>query len=188
MGGPAAGAAGPGGAALPGPLTGVIDGPVRSSAVPATAHTMPGLVAVTIAAVIALAAVAGRALAGDLPRPLLIVGLVVPPLLIVAAALATRAGGGAGAIRRFRLRPATGPATDHTLHTTRAGEALNPGDLVRLVPGRRGPRAVEVVASLDGPMIRRLEAAPAVPPAQWAGLIVAAGLLIAAALLLLGRF
>jgi hypothetical protein len=172
---------------LPGPLIGVIAGPVQSSAVPATAHTMPGLVAVVIAAVIALAAVAGRALAGGLPQPLLIAGLLAPPLLVAAVAVAARASGGAGSTRRFTLRPATGPATHHTLRAARSGDALNQGDLVRLVPGRTGLRAVEVLATLNGPVLRRVAATPSVPPAQMAGLTVAAALLAAAALLLLGH-
>jgi hypothetical protein len=188
MPGPTADPADAAAAHLPGPLIGVIAGPVQSSAVPATAHTMPGLVAVIITAVIALAATAGRALAGGLPHPLLVAGLLAPPLLVAAVAVAARAGGGAGSTRRFTLRPATGPATHHTLRVAHSGETLNRGDLVRLVSGRRGLRAVEVLTTLNGPVIRRVAAAPAVPPAQVAGLAVAAALLAAAALLLLGDF
>jgi hypothetical protein len=67
-----------------------------------------------------------------------------------------------------------------------AGE-LNTGDLVRLVPGRGDAvRAIEVLAALDGPVIRRVAARPALPPVRVLAFILAAALAATTAAILLG--
>ena len=157
------------------PHVGLIAGPLRVTLAPESARRSPGLVAVVVTAPVTLAAAAGRLLTAG-PRPALIVLGVLMPLAFVTIVGLTRRRG-AEVIYRFTLRSTTAQSRPYTLRGVLPVDALETGDLVRVVPGRRDARLVEVLATLHGPVVRRLAGRPAVPPAQWIGLAMAAVLL-----------
>lgn len=63
---------------------------------------------------------------------------------------------------RFPVRPVTGPTVVYVLAGSHLPGALRHGDLVRVVGDRPGPdgivpaASVEVLATLNGPVVRRL--------------------------------
>jgi hypothetical protein len=69
---------------------------------------------------------------------------------------------GSVTVRRFTVRPATGPSTTYVLEGDLPADALRTGDLVRVVRGRRRhdgdpvARTVQILATLNGPVVRQL--------------------------------
>jgi hypothetical protein len=174
------------------PVAGVVAGPVRVTAATVPSGSAPGLVAVAAAALICVAAWTGRALTGEVGAGLLTAGIVLPLALVAGVAVAHRrfpASGGADAVWEFTVRVAGGVRVPVSLRTGAPRGSLGPRDPVRLVParsGRRGAvRAVEVLATPDGPVLRRIVASPALSPVQRAGLLLAALLLVVTVVILL---
>lgn len=168
---------------------GLIAGPVTITRLGAEHRSAPGVVAVALSAVITLTAVAGVALAGRADSLTVLAGTVLPALGVagVGAAhlLARRRGGPAEC--RFTLRTETGRLRPCVLRGAVHADVLRTGDLVRFVPGRwGGTGAVEVLAGLTGPVIRRVTGGGALPPVQWAGLGTAAALLALTVVVLYG--
>lgn len=173
-------------------MAGVVAGPVRITAATVPSGSAPGLVAVSAAALICVAAWIGRALTGEVGAGLLVAGVVGPPALVAVVAVAHRrfpAAGGADTVWEFTVRAVGGARVPVVLRTAAPRGSLKSRDPVRLVParsGRRGAvRAVEVLATPDGPVLRRIVASPALPPVQWAGLLLAAVLLVVTVVTLL---
>ncbi|MDI6097131.1 hypothetical protein QLQ12_00725 [Actinoplanes sp. NEAU-A12] len=170
----------------------MITGSVRITAAALPSRSVPGLLAVSAAALISIAAIVGRSLSGGVGTGLLLVGLLVPLLVVAAVVAAQRwvpAGAGSNAVWEFTVRAASGSTVHVVLRTDAPRDSLRSGDLVRLTPSRSGSlaraatgrggsvRAVEVLAALDGPVIRRVTATAALPPAQILGLALAVALL-----------
>lgn len=144
--------------------------------------------AVAVTSTLTVAGTAGRLLSGHAHLGLLMAGVVLP-LAVLA---------GAVALHRWDRRAAetvhhiTVRATDATSRAYRWRGPLRPGtlnrgDLVRLVPGRGDTvRVVEVLAALDGPVLRRLTGRPEVPPLQLVNLLLALALTATTAAILLG--
>jgi hypothetical protein len=174
------------------PVAGVVAGQVRITAATVPSGSAPGLVAVSAAALICIAAWIGRALTGEVGAGLLVAGIVIPPALVTAIAVAHRrfpATGGADTVWEFTVRADGGARIPVSLRTAAPRGSLGPRDPVRLVPARSGRRgavqAVEVLATPDGPVLRRIVASPALPPVQRAGLLLAALLVVATIVTLL---
>jgi hypothetical protein len=169
---------------------GLVAGPVQVGLEPAAARSAPGLAAVAVTAVVTIAGAAGRMLLDGPSLVLLTLGLAMPVLFLAAVGIAewwTRRSG-AGTVLRFTLRATTATSTSYTLRGNLPAGGLQTGDLVRVLPGRRGSvRAVEVLATLNGPVLRRLAGRPALPPVQMIGFALAAVLLATTVLLLLGN-
>ncbi|GAA4951751.1 hypothetical protein [Actinoplanes utahensis] len=149
-----------------------------------------------MAAGISIAAWTGRSLAGGVGGGLVLTAVLVPLLLVVILAVAHRllpAGGGSAAVWEFTVRAAHGAGLRVSIRTGAPRDSLRRGDLVRVVPARRarlrrrapdrhGPlRAVEILTALGGPVVRRVDADPSLPPVQIAGLALAVLLLASAA-------
>ncbi|WP_433795160.1 hypothetical protein [Actinoplanes sp. CA-252034] len=172
-------------------MSGVVAGQVRVTAATVPSGSAPGLVAVSAAALICVAAWTGRALTGDVGAGLLTAGIVIPLLLVAAVAVAhrRRPAGVADAVWEFTVRIADGSKAPVLLRTDAPRGSLGPRDPVRLIPARSGRRgavqAVEVLAAPDGPVLRRITASPTLSPVQLAGLVLAAILLAATAAILL---
>ena len=175
-------------APAPDPYVGVIAGPVELAA-GKHSRRPAGLIAVAGAAAVTMATVAGWSLFGDGGRATLIAGLVGPLLAVAAVAVAWLLGlrRGVDKVRRFTLRAGTATSTAYELHDDAPREALRTGDIVRVVPGRGGSvRAVEILASLSGPVVGYLGRRPLVPPVDWAGFGLAAVLLMITSAILFG--
>jgi hypothetical protein len=173
------------------PLIGLITGPVSYTRVTQDHRPGIGVVAVAMSAVIAAAALVATALAGRAGTGLLVVGTVLIVVCAGAVAVANRLAirGGMGSECRFVLRAETGRSTAWSLHGAPQTGVLHTGDLVRIVPGAKGKaRAVEVLAGMDGPVLRRLEGRGLLAPLQWAGLAVAVALLALTTAVLWGAF
>jgi hypothetical protein len=142
----------------------VIAGPVRISSSKLTDDQ--GLIAAALGGFLAVAATIGRIVL-DGPRPLLLwAGLLLPVAFLGAAAVLERR---TGTTCRFTLRTTTGATVPYTLRGRIPPEALRTGDLVRVVTGRAGAvRAAEVLATMNGLVIRRVAARAGVAPAWWA--------------------
>jgi hypothetical protein len=172
------------------PHAGVITGPVRINRPTYSRKSVPGLLAVCAAALISIAALAGRALTGGMGVVAFLLGLLLP-IVCVAAVVAghryTRSTGGRDAVWSFGIRTAEGATVPVSLRTDAPRDAFRTGDLVRLDTGRRGSvRAVEVLHTLNGAPVRRVEAHAALSPIQWVGFALAAALLVVSAITLLG--
>jgi hypothetical protein len=171
------------------PYVGLIAGPVHAGLEPMVARSAPGLAAVAVAAIVTIAGAAGRMLTDGPDPALLALGLAMPLSFLAAIGLAewwTRRAG-TGTILRFTVRATTATSTSYTLRGQLPAGGLQTGDLVRVVPGRRGTvRAVDVLATLNGPVLRRLAGRPILPPVQIAGFALAAVLLATTVILLLG--
>jgi hypothetical protein len=177
----------------------VVAGPVRVTAAAVSSHSVPGLVAVSIAALISIAAWAGRALSGGMSTALLLAGLIAPLLVVTAVVVAQRllpVVTGWDSVWQFTVRTANGVLVQATLRTDVPPAALRSGDLVRVTPsssvlnrvapGRHSQvRIVEVLAARNGPVTRRIAATAALPPAQLLGLGLAVALLAATAAMVL---
>ncbi|MEU4164505.1 hypothetical protein [Actinoplanes sp. NPDC026670] len=177
------------------PAAGVVAGPVRVTAATVPTGSVPGLVAVSAAALICVAAWAGRALTGEIGSGLLAAGVITPLLVVAAVVVAHRrypAPSGADTVWEFTVRAGDGTRIPVLLRTGAPRGSLRPRDQVRLVPARPGRRgvparsgrgravqAVEVLAGPDGPVLRRIAASPALSPVQRAGLFLAVLLLAA---------
>jgi hypothetical protein len=83
-------------------------------------------------------------------RPTHEAGVIVGPVVSEGGAL------------RFPVRPVTGPTVVYVLSGRHVPDALRHGDLVRVVGGRPGldgsvaAASVEVLATLNGPVVRHL--------------------------------
>src|ERR1700754_2088327 len=83
-------------------------------------------------------------------RPAIEAGVIVGPVVDEGGAL------------RFPVRPVAGPTVVYVLHGRHFPDDLRHGDLVRVVGGPPDPdgtvlaTSVEVLASLNGPVLRRL--------------------------------
>jgi hypothetical protein len=83
-------------------------------------------------------------------RPALEAGVVVGPVVSEGGAL------------RFPVRPVAGPTVVYVLSGPHSPDALRHGDLVRVVGDRPSPdgtvpaTSIEVLATLNGPVVRRL--------------------------------
>ncbi|WP_328475416.1 hypothetical protein OHA21_19085 [Actinoplanes sp. NBC_00393] len=172
------------------PHAGVITGPIKINRPTYSRKSVPGLLAVSAAALISIAALAGRALIGGMSAVAFLVGLLLPLLCVAAVAAGhryTRSTGGHDAVWSFGIRTADGATVPVSLRTDAPRDALRTGDLVRLDKGRRGSvRAVEVLHTLNGAPVRRVQAHAALSPIQWAGFALAAALLLVSAITLLG--
>jgi hypothetical protein len=174
------------------PDVGVLAGPIGETR---SRRSYPGFVILIAAAVLATASVIGRSLVGGAPFALAIV-----PGMLVAVVWVVRRTTGAGAdpsvpVRRFRLQPADG----RTAHFLIDGEiepgVLRPGALVRVHgrgerDGHTVARTVDVLATLDGPVVRQVtgrkpRAVVAAGVLSWAS-IALAGLLLAGAAVVIG--
>ncbi|MCU7722663.1 hypothetical protein ODJ79_02950 [Actinoplanes sp. KI2] len=182
------GARSPAGAA-PDNRVGLIAGPVRSAREPLPGRAEPGLVAVAVTAVLTLAGTIGHLLSDRAHPVVLLAGVAMPLAFLAAAVLLDRWDRRAAAtVHHFTLRANDATTRPYRLHGSLPAGALTSGDLVRLTPGRgNAVRAIEVLAALDGPVVRRLTGRPAVPPAQLVSLLLATALLATAAAILLGR-
>jgi hypothetical protein len=174
------------------PVAGVVAGQVRITAATVPSGSAPGLVAVSAAALICIAAWTGRALTGAVGAGALTAAIVVPLVLVAVVAVAHRrfpATGGADAVWEFTVRTAEGAPVPVSLRTGAPRDSLRPRDPVRLVParsGRRGAvRVVEVLATPEGPVLHRIVADPTLSPVQRSGLLLAVLLLLATAATLL---
>jgi hypothetical protein len=172
----------------PDPHVGLVAGPVHVDRPEWTVASSPGLVAAAVAALLAMLAVLVRAAFGDMDGVLLLVGLV-GPVVVVAICAGTQwrsLRNGSDALLRFTVRMSTRRSVSHDLRSDLSRQTLVTGDIVRVVTGPRGAvRAVEVLATLDGPVLRRLERRPVMTPVQWAGVGASAGLLLEAVAVLL---
>ncbi len=183
---------GPAAPATPQDTVGLIAGPVRMTKPTLSEKSSPGLVAVAIAAGLTLVATGGRALTGGVGLGLLLAGIVLPLVLVAAVAVirhraARSPASSGGSVRHFTVRTTAGLSVPGIVRDGQPADALRTHDLVRLVKGRRGRiRAVEVLAGLNGPVVRRLVDRPALGAAEWAGFASAAVLLAVAAVILLG--
>ncbi|MEV4350921.1 hypothetical protein AB0J83_41220 [Actinoplanes sp. NPDC049596] len=160
-------------------LVGLISGPVAISRDDRDVRKSPVLVAVAAAAGLAVAVTGVRAVLGDVGRPGLLLGIVLPPVLLGAVFLAlhlTRRD-----VRQFSVRTTAGQTIFCTMRDGGPADALRHNDIVRVTMGRGDRvRAVEVLAGLSGPTVRRLAARPALAAADWLGYAAAAVLVIIA--------
>jgi len=136
-----------------------------------------------------VAATGFRALASGVGSTEILLGVVLPILVVAAITLLRHrtAKTPATAVRHFTLRTTSGESVPYSLRDGQPIDALRTGDLVRVVPGRRGTaRAIEVLVGLNGPVVRRLEnrLTPALP--EWAGFAAAAALVTTGVAVLLG--
>jgi hypothetical protein len=175
------------------PHVGVVAGPVGETR---SKRSYPGFVVLIVAAVLAVAAVLGRGLVGDVPLAL----AVVPPVLVAGMWLALRLTGGGGEltvpVRRFRLQPADGRTGHFLIEGEIAPGSLEPGVLVRVHArgerdGHTVARQVDVLATLSGPVVRQVSGRPsrAVAAARLLsviGLVLAGILLVGAAIVVAG--
>lgn len=171
----------------------MIAGPVRVTAVAVSRRAVPGLVAVSVAALISIAAWCGRALFADMGTGLFLAGVIVPlvPVVGVAVAQRLRPGGGDDAIWEIDVRNASGRVRRVSLRTDAERGSLLTGDSVRVIPARRASlireasdtrrplRAVEVLGASGGSVVHRIDATSALSPVQRAGLVLAVLLLAA---------
>lgn len=127
---------------------------------------------------------------------MLLTAALVPLLLVAGVALAHRlvpAGGGSAAVWEFTVRPAHGADIRAAIRTGAPRDSLRRGDLVRVTPARRAGllrktpdrhaplRAVEILASRGGRVVRRVDADPSLPPVQLTGMFLAVLLLASTA-------
>ncbi|WP_430789008.1 hypothetical protein [Actinoplanes sp. G11-F43] len=175
------------------PYIGVLTGPARVTAAAVSGRSAPGLLAVSVAALISIAAWSGRALFADMGTTMFLTGVIVPLVLVAGVAIAQRLQPAPGddAVWEFTVRTDKGSVHHHSLRTGARRDALRPGDLLRVSPARhatlfrrtadrRSPaRAVEILATPAGPVIDRLNATSALPTPQRAGLALAVLLLAA---------
>jgi hypothetical protein len=158
--------------------------------------SLPGLPILAAAATVTVAAVASRALTGRISGGVLAAGMLGPVLLVGAAWLARRVvdpGDRRSVAWRFRVQPATGMGRTYLLEGDVPPGALRTGDLVRVNEGRTrvsdsGPetvaRSVDVLATLDGPVIRAVVGRRALAVRGFSGgCVVLAVLMLAAAVL-----
>ncbi len=157
--------------------------------------SFPGLPILAASAVVTVAAVAGRTLTGRISGGVLAAGVLGPALLVGAAWLVRRVvdpGGRRSVAWRFRVQPATGMGRTYLLEGDLPPGALRTGDLVRVNESRTRDsdivaRSVDVLATLDGPVIRavvgRRSGTALVIRGLNGGCVVLAVLMLAAAVL-----
>ncbi|GAA1624205.1 hypothetical protein [Actinoplanes couchii] len=194
--GPSGGAESPGGAgpdAGAGRYTGVIARPIGVTAAAVSGRSSPGLLAVSVAALISVAAWVGRALFADMSTGLFLAGIVVPVVLVVGVAVAQRLRPAAGddAVWELTVRTDDGRRLHASMRTDADREFLFPGDLIRMTPARHANllrktpdrliplRSVELLTGSGGQVSQRIKATSALPPVQLAGLVLAVALLVA---------
>jgi hypothetical protein len=186
----------------------VVAGPVTTTS---ARHRFWGFEVLACAAAIATVAIVGRALAGGLSGPAVAVGVLGPALSVALLGavrwwVAGRApAGGATAtgtppetvqVRRFRMQPVTGDARSYLIEGELPDDVPQTGDIVR-VHGRRirdghvVAREVEILATLEGPVVRSMvgRPGPAYVASRWVsrlGLGLAAAVLLGAASVISG--
>lgn len=165
------------------PFVGLIAGPIEQMR---ARQSYPGFVVLTVAAVLSATTLAGRALVGTGSF-----WLVLVPVLVVAAVWPVQRLAGrddlAVPVRRFRLQPPDGRTGHFVLVGETAGGELSAGDLIRVHPGGRRDgftvaRSADVLASLTGPVVRRVTTRPGA--AGRAGRLSRLSLVLAALLVL----
>jgi hypothetical protein len=186
----------------------VVAGPVTTTS---ARHRFWGFEVLACAAAIAAVAIVGRALAGGLSGPALAVGVLGPALSVallggvrwwVAGRARTGRATATGTppetvqVRRFRMQPVTGDARSYLIEGELPDDVPQTGDIVR-VHGRRVrdghvvAREVEILATLEGPVVRSMvgRPGPAYVAARWVsrlGLGLAAAVLLGAASVISG--
>jgi len=171
------------------PHLGVVAGDVTRTT---TRLSFPGLPILAAAAVATVAAVAGGTLTGRITGGVLAAGVLGPALLVGVAWLVRRvvdAGDRRSVAWRFRVQPATGMGRTYLLEGDLSPGALRTGDLVRVTEGRTRDGdivalSVDVLATLDGPVIRAVVGRRALVVRGFdGGCVVLAVLMLAAAVL-----
>jgi hypothetical protein len=144
---------------------------------------------VAVTTVLTLSGTIGHLLSGHAHPLLLLVGVAMPlTFLAVAVVLDRWDRRAAETVHHFQLRAGDATTRPYRLHGPLPTGVLNTGDLVRLAPGRgNAVRAIEVLAALDGPVVRRLTGRAMVPPVQLVCLILAGVLVTTTVAILLGR-
>ncbi|MEU7796761.1 hypothetical protein AB0B11_25370 [Micromonospora tulbaghiae] len=149
---------------------GVLLGPVQPHA---HSRRFPGALALSCAAVLMIVLTAVRATLGTLDGVIVAAGLLVPIALATAGQGAARlsrrhAGGtpdGDVPVQRFRIRSSDGATHSYALEGSVPDDALRAGDIVRAGRRRRADvtvvRELDVLATLEGPVIRHVRGRPA---------------------------
>jgi hypothetical protein len=164
------------------PYTGVISGPVSETD---RKRDIVGLASPAVAAVVLIAATAGRTVAGRMSVVALAAVSLAAATVVAGVWLTNRRGRGAP-VRRFRLQPADGRTTEYVVD---GPGRLRSGDLVRVTGvrtrgGEHRVHRVEVLAALDGPRLAEIPGrspyADLVPPALAAAMLVLSVVLVVA--------
>ncbi|HWS35946.1 MAG TPA: hypothetical protein VN408_24815 [Actinoplanes sp.] len=171
----------------------MVGGPVLITATAVSGRAAPGLLAVSVAALISIAAWSGRALFSDMSTALFLTGVIVPLVLVAGVAIMQRLRPATGdhVLWELTVRAGRGRPLHASLRTDAANDPPRSGAPVRVIPAwhagllRTTPdriiplRTVEILAEPDGPTAHRFDAASALPPIQRAGLALAVLLLAA---------
>jgi hypothetical protein len=144
---------------------------------------------------------AAGAVAGRVSGPIFAAGLLASVGLAAAGQLADRISRGTGSrrnetskdgrgsdrtipVRRFRVKTTEGDAVAYVLKGLISDDALRPGEIVRLRRGRSRVRELDVLVTLNGPVIRHLRARLSAASVMNQVCLVAAGLVGAGAVIL----
>lgn len=167
------------------PRVGVVAGPMAETR---SRRSYPGFVALVVAAILMVTTVLGRALGGGVPIALVLVPVVLVAGIWVAHRVTCGDAELSVPVQRYRLQPSDGRTSYFVIDGELDPGALTSGDLVRVHgrgerDGHTVARAVDVLASFSGPVVRRVTGRD--PRAVSAARLLS-GISIALALLLVG--